>query len=199
MVKLSIIVAGLVAIAPPAYAAPQTPQASPSFDCASATGQVEPLICKDAGLAALDRRLADVYAAAGKRWPLEVTARQRAIQRGWISGRDDCWKSDDVRACVEHAYHSRIIELQITSGLLAAPTPVGYMCEGGEDQSLFAAFYHDTDPPSAVITYNDDQVIALAAPGESGARYTGPNMEFWEEQGEATVNWYGISLTCHRR
>jgi uncharacterized protein len=53
-----------------------------------------------------------------------------------------------------------------------------------------------TDPMSAVITYGDDQVIAFAARSASGARYTADNMEFWEHQGEATVNWYGTMLTC---
>ena len=30
----------------------------------------------------------------------------------------------------------------------------------------------------------------------SGARYAAPNVELWEHQGEATLDWYGKKLTC---
>ncbi len=36
----------------------------PAFDCAKAQGEVEQLVCKDEGLAALDRKLDGVYKAA---------------------------------------------------------------------------------------------------------------------------------------
>ena len=38
---------------------------------------------------------------------------ERAIQRGWIKGRNDCWKAGDLRQCVEESYQLRITELQI--------------------------------------------------------------------------------------
>ena len=54
------------AVAP--AAARTTPAAKPSFDCAKARpGSSEALICADPALAALDRQLADVYAAARKK------------------------------------------------------------------------------------------------------------------------------------
>lgn len=92
------------------YAYAQT--SSPSFDCSKASGQVEELICTDEGLAALDRNMSSVYAKAVESWPSEEAATQRAMQRGWISGRNDCWKADDVKACVELAYRTRTVELQ---------------------------------------------------------------------------------------
>jgi len=85
-----------------------------------------------------------------------------------IKGRNDCWKADDPRACTELSYRTRIVELQIKSGQLMAPTPVGYVCTGGEAKPFFATFYRQTDPPSAVITYGNDQVIAFVAPSGSG-------------------------------
>jgi uncharacterized protein len=171
-------------------------QKGPTFDCAKASGQVETLICKDEELAALDRRMGAVYAAALKNWPANIAAEQRASQRGWIKGRNDCWKSEDVRACVLAGYRGRIVELQITSGQLEVPKPVGYTCAGSENRPFTVTFYQQTDPPSAVITYGDDQVIAFAAVSASGAKYTAANVEFWEHQGEARVNWYGTTLTC---
>ena len=96
-------------------------QTSPTFDCAKASGEVEKLICADDELAALDRKMAEVYAKAVESWSSESSeevTKQRAMQRGWISGRNDCWKSDDVKACAVLAYRTRIAELQIQSGQL---------------------------------------------------------------------------------
>ena len=53
---------------------PAKPPQRPTFDCRKATGEIEAMICKDAELIALDRRLADVYARALKRLPATVAA-----------------------------------------------------------------------------------------------------------------------------
>ncbi len=173
--------------------------ASPSYDCAKARGEVESLICADEGLAGLDRRMAEVFGKALERWPTAEVANQRAFQRGWIKGRNDCWKSDEVRACVDSAYRTRLVEIQIQSGQLSAPTPVGYACDDGDEKPFFVAFYRQTDPPSAVITYGDAQLIALLAPSGSGAKYTAGNVMFWEHHGEAAVDWFGTKLVCRAR
>ena len=195
--RLTVITAlAAIGLMTPLAAAGQAAKpASPSFDCAKASGQVEQLVCKDAGLAALDRKLADAYAKALKGWPANVAQEQRTIQRGWIKGRNDCWKDSDVRACVENEYKTRLVEVQIKGGLVMAPTPVGFRCKG-EDTPVMAAFYKDTDPPSAVLTVGNDQVIAFVARSGSGARYTAANVEFWEHQGEATLDWFGKRLAC---
>jgi uncharacterized protein len=192
------VIAALAAIAlltPLAAAGQTTKPVTPSFDCAKATGQVEQLVCKDAGLAALDRKLADAYAKALKGWPANVAQEQRTFQRGWIKGRNDCWKDSDVRACVENEYKTRLVDVQIKGGLVMAPTPVGYRCKG-EATPVMAAFYKDTDPPSAVLTIGNDQVIAFQARSGSGTKYTAANVEFWEHQGEVTLEWFGKKLTC---
>jgi uncharacterized protein len=128
-----------------------------------------------------------------------VAAEQRTIQRGWVKGRNECWKSDDVRACVGVEYKTRLVEIQIKSGQLMAPTRVSFACKGGEDKPFAAVFYKDTDPPSAVLTYGNDQAITFIAKSASGARYTAQNLEFWEHQGTAAVDWYGVKLTCTPR
>ena len=119
-----------------------------------------------------------------------------ANQRGWIKGRNDCQKAQDKKRCVINCYNVRIVELQIQSGLVAAPTAVGFVCNGDESIPFFATFYNEIDPAAAVFTYGGDQTIALAARTGSGSKYTAENMEFWEHQGEASVNWYGTHLTC---
>jgi len=46
---------------------------------------------------------------------IESTGKQKALkaeQRGWVKGRDDCWKRSDVRGCVAGEYRSRIAELK---------------------------------------------------------------------------------------
>ena len=83
--------------------------------------------------------------------------------------------------------------------MLMVPSPVGYLCAGEEAKSFTAVFYTETDPPSAVISFGRDQVIAFAEPTGSGAKYTAPNVEFWEHHGEATVDWFGAKLRCKVR
>jgi uncharacterized protein len=203
MARASLTIAAALAViglvVPVAAAGQAAKPASPSFDCAKATGEVQQLVCKDAGLAALDRKLADVYTKALKGWPAEIAAEQRAIQRGWIKGRDDCWKAKDVRSCADLEYKTRIVHLQIKSGQLMAPTPVEFACKGGENQPVTASFYKDTDPQSAVLTVGNDQVIAFIAPAASGARYTAQGVEFWEHQGTASITWFDTKLTCTPR
>jgi len=90
----------------------QAHAAQPSFDCGKATHEMEQLICKDADLAALDRSLADLYAVLLKNTPADKQKTLKAEQRGWVKGRNDCWKADDQHACVEGEYEARIKELK---------------------------------------------------------------------------------------
>ena len=72
----------------------------PSFDCVKVeAGSIEEMVCKDKGLAALDRKLAEVYSAASQKAVNEHPPVLKAEQRGWIKGRNDCWKSADRRKC----------------------------------------------------------------------------------------------------
>jgi uncharacterized protein len=170
--------------------------ASPSFDCGRAESSVEKLVCESPELARLDRELADVWTKALETWPEEEIRRQQATQRGWIKGRDDCWKADDLGECVAYAYRTRLLEVQIESGQLEAPTPVAYRCAGEEGRPFTVSFYSQTDPSGAVITFGDDQVILFGVRAASGARYAAPGVEFWEHQGEARVDFFGQQLEC---
>ncbi|WEM41274.1 MliC family protein [Photobacterium sp. DA100] len=170
----------------------------PAFDCSKAEGEVESLICQDTELAALDQKMQQVFDKAMVQLPAEEVKRQKAMQRGWIKGRNECWKANDVRDCTEFAYTSRIVELQIISGQLEVPPIVSLDC-GDNSQPFTAVFYHQTEPASMVLTRGDDQVIALAEPMASGIKYLGQNVEYSEHQGKITINWLDTTFECKVR
>jgi uncharacterized protein len=89
--------------------------------------------------------------------------------------------------------------MQVSSGQLMVPTPVGYLCQEAPDQPFVVTFYQETDPPTAVVTYGDEQVLTFLSPSGSGSKYNGRNVELWEHQGEAAVDWSGTKLTCKKR
>lgn len=170
---------------------------APSFDCTQAQGQVETLICHDAELALLDRQMAKVYKAAMVNIP--ATEQPKASQRGWIKGRNECWKAQDVRECVQYSYNSRIIELQIQGGLLDVPPTVVFDC--GDHPQISAVFYTQLDPVTAVFSFSNEkmgaqQLLATNVRSGSGAKYQGRNFEFWEHQGEASVRFFDDSYRC---
>ena len=172
--------------------------AQPSFDCSRADGAVEELICSDADLAALDVKLSEAFNTALKRHEVDNYEDPRPVQRGWIKGRNDCGKAEDMRQCVETEYTHRIADLQISYGNLVVPKPVDYSCG---DFDLTAVFYQETDPPTAVLTpmgrhEGSDQVVAFRVRAASGAKYEGPNVVFWEHHGEAKLTWFSKELSC---
>jgi uncharacterized protein len=194
-------------------AAPEEPRAQgPTFDCTKAQGEVETLVCKDEGLAALDRKLDEVYKAAQARAKNEVPPVLVAEQRGWVKGRNDCWKARDgspsfltaswqatgVRACVEGNYKIRISELQAKYGLVAPRGPVAFACENDPANELVATFF-ETDPPTARLERGDQTVTAWLVPAGSGSRYEGQNVELQTKGSEATVTWLGAELKCRSK
>lgn len=185
--------------AKPAEAKARESNAKPSFDCTNVGSAAERIICNDAGLAALDRKLSEVYQKAMTLWEPDVAAKERLTQRNWITARNRCGTTSDARKCLQASYERRIAELQIQSGQFMSPTPVGYICKGRENSRFLVAFYNDTDPRSAVITFDDKQVIALGERAASGAKYVAPNVEFWEHHGEATVKWAAATFQCKTR
>jgi uncharacterized protein len=170
-------------------AAPETTPAlaPPSFDCAKAASEAEKLVCTDAELAALDRQLATRYAEAKDADP--------AMQRGWVKGRDECWKADDVRLCVLESYRTRLVELAIHAPGLVVPKAVEYRCDDNS-KPFTMTFYNDLDPAAAVMTWGNDQAIVLPQPAASGAKYGRSGIEYWEHQGEASVDFFGNKLSC---
>ncbi len=180
----------------------------PTFDCAKAQGQVEQLICKDQGLAALDRTLDEVYKAALAKARDGVPQLLRTEQRGWVKGRNECWKvptfltaswqAKDLRECVEGTYRLRISELQATMRLLPPKGPVFFACENNPANEIVATFFA-SDPPTARLERGDQTVTVWLVPAGSGSRYEGQNVEFWTKGAEATVTWLDARLQCSER
>jgi len=101
-----VLISACALLSTPAFAA------KPSFNCNKATHEIEQLICADAELAALDVSLNDLYKIVLKNTPAAAQKRLKSEQVGWSKGRNDCWKSDDKRACVKGEYETRINELK---------------------------------------------------------------------------------------
>jgi uncharacterized protein len=198
-----MLAVGAVLVSAPSWAE------GPAFDCAKADGEVEELICQDGELAALDRELAEVYKAALAKARDDVPQFLRTEQRGWIKGRNECWKAkgDDnpmfltaswqatsVHDCVEGQYQLRISELQALMGLVPPKGPVFYACDDGFGEVI--ATFFETDPPTARLERGDQTVTAWLVPAGSGSKYEGQNVEFWTKGDEATATWLGEELTC---
>ena len=171
----------------------------PTFDCAKASGAVETLICKDAALSALDQTLADVYKAAAAKATGPMAATLRAEQRGWIGGRNECWKArpatpmsitatwtaDSTRVCVEAQYRLRTSELQATWRLLDGKT-VSYACQNNPANEVVATYFA-TDPPTVRMERGDRTFTLWQVPAASGAKYEGQNVSLWNKGAEVSV------------
>ena len=164
----------------------------PAFKCDKVEADsIEALICQDADLAALDQQLALVYAEASKKAVNEHPATLKAEQRGWIKGRDDCWKSQDQKLCVSDSYHQRIVELQARYRLVDSVGPVTWLCDGDSRNQVVVTFFK-TDPATLIAERGDSTSLMTQQISASGSRYLGRNESFWEHQGEATIVWgYG--------
>jgi uncharacterized protein len=162
---------------------------SPAFDCAEAEGMVEEMICADSILAALDVELDGVW-----RRVLELSEDNpdldmiKAEQRGWVKGRNECWKSGDVRYCVWTLYKQRIAEFQALWRLVPGDGPYFFACEGNPANEVVATFY-ETDPRVAVLERGDQTVVAYLEPSQSGDKYEGRNVTFWMKGDVVFLVW----------
>ena len=176
-----------------------TAGAAPSFDCSKVeAGSIEALICQDDQLSALDRKMAGVFAVATKKASNEHPPVLKVEQRGWIKGRNDCWKSDDKRQCIEQSYKLRIAELQARYRLVQATKPVSYVCDGQPAKEVIATFFQ-TEPPTAIAESGDQTSLMYRQLAASGTKYHGRNETLWEHQGEARITWGYGSPEMHCR
>jgi len=173
----------------------------PSYDCAAASGNVEKLVCADEELAEFDQKIASVYASALKQTKGQEQSLLVASQRGFIKGRNGCWKALDIRECAAFAYRDRIVELQATYGLVPARGPVTYICDD-QSTSRATATYFETDPPSAridlsrpfaAIDQSGTGLIATLERSANGSKYVGRNFTFWLKEDRALPERYGES------
>ena len=172
----------------------------PSYACDKVrAGSIEAMICNDNELSALDRNLSGVYAAASPKATNEHPPHLKAEQRGWIKGRNECWKSDDKRGCVRGEYQRRIAELQARYRLVPGNGPVRFMCDGNPANEVVVTFFQ-TDPPTLIAEHGDSVSLMYVQPSGSGAKYQGRNETFREHQGKALITWgYGApEMHCEK-
>jgi uncharacterized protein len=162
---------------------------APSFDCSGVEkGSIAERVCKDPALAAADRKLDGVYRQAAAKAKNEQPPMLAAEQRGWIKGRDDCWKADDVGACIASAYTGRIAELQARYRLVPALGPFRWTCDNDPANEVVTTFF-ETEPATMIAERGDETSLMTAERAASGARYVGRNESYWEHQGQATIVW----------
>ncbi|MET0065628.1 MAG: MliC family protein [Candidatus Thiodiazotropha sp.] len=165
------------------------PHQGPSFSCDPVeAGSIEAMICADPELSALDRELSAVYAAAVAKAVNQHPPMLKAEQRGWIKGRDDCWKSTDPRGCVKDEYQRRIVTLQARYRLVSYTPSVQFVCNGNPADEVIVTFFK-TDPPTLIAERGDRVSLMFQQPSASGSKYQGGNETFWEHQGEARITW----------
>ncbi|MGO4303399.1 MliC family protein [Cupriavidus sp. RAF12] len=170
--------------------------ASPSFDCKKADSEIEQLVCKDNTLARLDKETTRLYGLALDARSLGTASKKTLIaeQRGWIKGRNDCWKANDPRACTTTSYVNRIYTLRQNyagartrddKGISTGPFTI--RCPGVD--AAIAGTFVQTDPGYAYLTWLDQQWLLQQTRSASGARYTAKadagEAMFWDKGPDA--------------
>lgn len=176
----------------------------PTFNCAKAQGKVEQAICADAGLAARDRALADAYKAAAAKAKGKLADTLRAEQRGWVKGRNDCWKAEGnetwitatwtvktVKDCVDAQYRLRTAELQSVWRLLP-PATAFFACNGNPaDEVVVNAFASD---PATIRLERGDRTVTLWQVGAAAdGRFEGRNIDLVRQGANLKVNWLDVN------
>ncbi|WP_183309165.1 MliC family protein [Croceicoccus naphthovorans] len=165
-------------------AAPADDEATvaPSFDCAQSDSKATDLVCDTPMLARMDNELQRLYALAesGTYTSEDRLQELTAMQRGWIKGRDDCWKADDLMQCVTASYAMRIHELrqgffdsrqQDEKGISNGPLALACV---GADYGVSVTFIQ-ADPGVAFLQWLDQSVALVQVPSGSGVKYEGSN------------------------
>jgi uncharacterized protein len=163
-------------------------------------------VCQRAGLARLDARIAEAYAAAQRRAVNEHPPVLAAEQQGWRRERHDCWKAGpdpssaadtEARvACVRESSQRRLLELQARYRLVPASASARWRCD--DRSEVVVHFFNTTEPPSLIAERGDQTSLMTQQAAASGSRYAGRNESYWEHQGEARVvwGWQAAELRC---
>lgn len=176
----------------------------PTFDCAKAQGVVEKAICADAGLAARDRQLAAVYKAATAKARGRLADTLRADQRGWVKGRNDCWKANGqetwitatwtvktVKDCIDAQYRLRTSELQAVWRLLP-PTTTSQACNGNPANEVIVNAFA-TDPATIRLERGDRTATLWQVGVPADSRFEGQNVALVRQAGGAKVSWLDVN------
>lgn len=183
--------------------APTAASAGPAFDCSKAEHDIEQLICQDEELGTKDRKMAEVFEQSIEAMEKvdvggpEAIKELKATQRGWIKGRNECWKAEDRRACTIENYDRRTAYLQARYFLVDGGDPVFYTCNGNPADEIVATFIPSI-PPSVRLERGDSLEIGVLSKSGSGSKYDGDfGVYFWTKGDEAQVAWpQGNEFIC---
>lgn len=161
---------------PPPAAVALPPQSTPpGVDCSKAEKHVEKLICGDRELAALDREVARLYAAASD--ALNATPGFEALldsQRRWLGQRNTCFD----RECLAEQSVRRIHRLRQTyaeaRGSDAKGISLGPLTARCKGFPLpIAVTFVNSEPGLVYLEWPGEYVSIPQVPSGSGARYEG--------------------------
>lgn len=182
---------------------PLAAMAQPSFDCSKAESSAEEAVCASPALSAMDVETARLFDLAlhGPNMTMERADELRAYQRGWIKGRDECWKSDDLTTCIRDEYALRIDALRTGYADAraepgASTGPYAYVCEGID--AAISATYVQAGDPVVVLRWLENARVLPIAISASGARYATDDMEFWTKGPDGTLTLDGTAHTCQQ-
>jgi uncharacterized protein len=178
-------------------ASPSTaqPAIGPSFDCARvAPGTSKATVCESKDISILDRELARVYLLAVNATTGKPQEDLKAMERGWIKARDECWKAADQNDCVLFAYVDQIATLRAMTkaaradkGRSLVTGPDAMQCSDGIIRLTRVAL----DPPLLHLRYKDRAFLMRSVPTGSGARYQTTTKEgsadFWSKGDKAQL------------
>ncbi len=113
----------------------------------------------------------------------------QAEQRGWVKGRDECWKAQQggQAACMRGAYVDRIAELQARYRLVASDGPVFLACDGNPANEVVVTYFR-TQPPTLIAERGDQTSLMVRQSGD-GERYQGRNETLVQQGAESLVTW----------
>ncbi|WP_434339548.1 lysozyme inhibitor LprI family protein [Motilimonas cestriensis] len=171
----------------------------PTFDCQQEKlSSAEKLICSDSTLAQYDQAMATTFKSALAK--IDTTAdrkRFQATQRGWIKGRNECWKEPDLKQCIEYNYKHRQAEIEAQYNLVGSSVPVHYTCKEGSSND-FVVTYFATTPPTAKVEHGETTQLLFRRETPTGLVYDAGDYILKEHNGNANIQWgYNTeSLNC---
>ncbi|WP_157836340.1 lysozyme inhibitor LprI family protein [Rheinheimera texasensis] len=165
----------------------QRKNSGPAFDCKQVpANSAEALICQNPRLSQLDQQLAQVFAKASTLAANEHPPQLKAEQRGWLKGRDECWKDAAQIPCMQDAYQRRIAELQARYRLVSMRGPLIYQCGVTPADDLVLSYF--ATEPATVIAERGDSV-SLMFLQRKGGYYIGRNETLWPQQDGVRLQW----------
>lgn len=202
--KLWNLVAGAALVLTPFMSSGET--AAPSFDCAKAQSSAEEAVCANPDLAMLDVETARLYRLALSGVSGARADELKAMQRGWIKGRDECWKSSlGLNTCIAAEYALRIFDLRTGYASSraeegASTGPKVLDCDSFD--AAIGVVFINASSPMVALKWRDVAIALPQVPSGSGAKYEsnvyadGPTSLFTKGDEALFTPPGGTQLTC---